>query len=216
MVDAIAGRVGSVDAIAQVLLLFRSRWKHSPWWMARCFRVGSLGWVRMRSLLGIGANLNGKIIQQTLRYLPFFSPRFDSITCLSRCLFYRFNMNIGSAILRLCGHPLLGKMFLLGLAFLILSFAVYFWQRLTGALPDEVEWFRHGILGPNHGPWHLKLESLLVLWPYLFLIPSTLVTSVVFAVGKRRPLLLVHGFGISFVLALMAVFQLWYLGWTID
>jgi hypothetical protein len=125
-------------------------------------------------------------------------------------------MNIRSAILRLCGHPLLRVQFLVGLAVLILSFAIYFLQRLTGVLPSEAEWFGRGIFRPNHGPWDWKLEGFLVFSPYVFLIPSILVTTVVLAVWKRRPFLLVHGFGISILFLLMAYLQLYYLGWVID
>jgi hypothetical protein len=83
-------------------------------------------------------------------------------------------------------------------------------------IPDQAEWFRHGVLGPNHGPWDMKLENLLVMYPFLFLAPFTLLVGFVLAVRKRRFPLFFHGLWIALMLIAMAFFQLEHLGWLID
>jgi hypothetical protein len=126
-------------------------------------------------------------------------------------------MNIRSIIRRLSGHPFLGQMFFLGLVFFVLPFVVYAVERLTGIMPSAMEWQQKGY---NHGPWHVSPQGLLVLYPYFLLIPSMLVCSVVLAVAKRSPALLLRGLGLCGLFVLMAGLQIYYFwfveGWIVD
>jgi hypothetical protein len=114
---------------------------------------------------------------------------------------------------RLCGHPTLGKLFICGLSNLVLSFSLYFFQRITGLLPDQITWFRQA----NHGPWDMRLEGILVCFPYVFVfIPLTFIIGITLIIKTRRLVLLLHTFTLASAFALMLNLQWTYLRWLID
>jgi hypothetical protein len=123
-------------------------------------------------------------------------------------------MKIRSSIDRLFGHPILKGSFLLGLTCFLLPFLLYFLEQRLGIILSYDEWST-GIYG-NQGPWKYRLEGLLIVSPYLCLIPVTLSTSLLLSISERRPLLMLQGLAITASFMAMAVVQFYYLSWIID
>ncbi len=110
------------------------------------------------------------------------------------------------------GHWTQLTAFSMGVACLILSFALYIWQSTSGQLPDAAVWYQTN----NHGPWRWKTEGYLVFWPFLVLIPAALLSGIVLASigywkGRILPCIVVVA-----SLALMCFLQLRYLFWLVD
>jgi heme/copper-type cytochrome/quinol oxidase subunit 3 len=117
------------------------------------------------------------------------------------------------SIFRLCGHPSLGKLFISGFSVFVFTFSLYFFQRVTGILPDQATWFKN----TNHGPWHMRLEGCLVCLPYLLVfIPLTFVVGIIVTIKERRVILLLHTFVIACIFVVMMELQWKHLIWLID
>jgi hypothetical protein len=65
--------------------------------------------------------------------------------------------------------------FVIGVAFFLLPYPLYFWSLRTGSLVAEQEWAARGL---NHGPWRWQWESAFVLIPSYVLLLGALLLAV--------------------------------------
>ena len=121
---------------------------------------------------------------------------------------------INRSIDRLFGHSILKGSFLVGLACFLLSFLLYYLEPRLGLILSYEEWAT-GKYG-NQGPWKCRLESVLVFYPYLLLMPWTLGTSLLLAITERRPLLILQGLAITGSLLAMGIVQFREMSWITD
>lgn len=91
-----------------------------------------------------------------------------------------------------------------------LPFIIYLFQRNTGLLPGEIEWYRSGV---NHGPWRYNAEAITIFFPILVLAVVS-VGLFFFKHVKREDF-----WKICCILVMQLAFlvaQFYWLTWTID
>jgi hypothetical protein len=92
-------------------------------------------------------------------------------------------------------------------------FALYYWQRYTGALPSPAEWLAQGY---NHGPWRWQLEGFTVAYPVLVLGFLTLATGVAVAIRRREIGFLAWALALAALQGALVIGQLAVIGAAID
>ena len=104
---------------------------------------------------------------------------------------------------------------LLGISLIavVFPFALFAWQRSTGALVSEQEWIAQGL---DHGPWRGAWEGFTIFFPILVLAPITVIVSIFFAVRNARWQPLIGGLGLIGLQAAALIIQIETLVWLID
>ncbi|MEE9140504.1 MAG: hypothetical protein V3U18_06975 [Alphaproteobacteria bacterium] len=95
----------------------------------------------------------------------------------------------------------------------VLPFALYYWQRASGALPSPEAWMAGG---ENHGPWRWELEGFALFYPMVILGAATIGHILWSLVGRRELSLAGKGAALVGLQLLLLYGQLQAIGWTID
>ena len=90
---------------------------------------------------------------------------------------------------------------------------VYALLRLKGFIPDERTWFYE--LGHNHGPWR-ESAWVFVFFPFLVLVPVTLVVGAARAARRRSPDLAFAAMLLVLLQIAAGFLHLEHLSWLID
>ncbi len=102
---------------------------------------------------------------------------------------------------------------LISLVAIVLPFAVFAVQRITGILDGEQAWLA---LGQDHGPWHGRPSGFTIFFPMLAWSPFVVVIAIFFALREVSWRPLVGGLGLIGLHAAAMIIQLETIVWLID
>lgn len=94
-----------------------------------------------------------------------------------------------------------------------LPFALYVFERTTGALSSEEIWYRTGV---NHGPWRGGVKGLTIYYPIFILMIVTLGVILLRGVRDKKSNLLAFCLVLVSVQVAIMFAQMYLLAWTID